>query len=172
VHPNWGTTNRIVPLGGPYLEIIGIADPAAASESLLGRWIRALTVDGDLLAGVMVEPDDFDAVCRRLSLPPTPGQRTRPDGSRLSWRLAGLDEAISRGLPSFICWENRDAAFRGDAGIGVTGIAQLDLGGDVEQARAWLSGEVDGLRLVGGRPGARRLTIATTNGDLVLPERP
>lgn len=171
-HPHWGTANRIVPLGGPYLEIIGIADPTVAGENPLGRWVRALTTDGDVLAGVMVEPEDFDAVCTRLSLTPVPGQRTRPDGTSLSWRLAGLAEALSRTLPCFISWDARDHAFGDDAGIGATGIADLELGGDPDEITAWLGGEVDGLRLVGGAPGLRRMTIAARNGDIVLAQHP
>ena len=171
-HPQWGTANRIVPLGGPYLEIIGIGDAAVAAGSPFGQWVRALTVDGDVLAGLMVEPDDFEATCVRLSLTPTPGARTRPDGRSLSWRLAGVAEALAHGRPCFISWDGRDEVFDGDAGVGASGIARVDLGGDAAELTAWLDGPVDGLRLVGGAPGVRRLTIRTGKGDLALPERP
>lgn len=171
-HPQWGTANRIVPIGGQYLELIGVTDPALASENPLGRWIHALTRDGDVLAGLMVEPDDFDEVCARLSLTPAPGRRSRPDGTSASWRLAGMAEAMSHTWPCFICWDDRDDAFDGDAGIGASGIARLELGGDPDDIRAWLGGDVDGLTLVGGAPGLRRLTIATAGGDVVLPEHP
>jgi hypothetical protein len=171
-HPHWGTANRIVALGGPYLEIIGVTDPAVAAENPLGRWVRDATADGDALAGLMVEPDDFDQVCTRLSLTPMPGQRIRPDGDVLSWRLAGLPESMSRTWPCFISWDNRDPAFDGDAGVGASGIANLRLGGDADEIARWLGGDVPGLELVGGRPGVRQLTIATRGGDVVLLERP
>jgi hypothetical protein len=167
-HPQWGTANRIVPLGGPYLEVIGIGDPVVAAANPLGRWVASRAAGGDLLAGLMVTADDFDAVCTRLSLSPTAGQRTRPDGTVLTWRLAGLQEALARTVPCFISWDNRDDAF--DAG-GATGIAELELGGDATEIGQWLGGPVDGLRLVGGAPGLRRLTIRTGSGDVVLPER-
>lgn len=170
-HPQWGTANRIVPLGGPYLEIIGIADPVAAADHPFGRWIGRLTTDGDVLAGLMVEPEDFDAVCSRLSLTPTPGGRSRPDGVRLSWRLAGMVEAMTRTFPCFIAWDNRDHRFSDDAGVGATGIACVELGGDAEEITAWLGGAVEGLHLVGGAPGLRRLTIAATSGDIDLSPR-
>jgi hypothetical protein len=171
-HPQWGTANRIVALGGPYLEIIGVTNQALAAENPLGRWVRDATADGDVLAGLMVEPDDFDQVCSRLSLMPTSGERIRPDGDALSWRLAGLAESMSRTWPCFISWDNRDPAFDGDAGVGASGIADLQLGGDADEIAAWLGGDVPGLTLIGGRPGMRQLTIATRDGDVVLPERP
>ena len=114
-----------MPLGGPYLEILGIGDPAVAAGSPFGRWVRALTAAGDVLAGLMVEPDDFDATCARLSLPPLPGARTRPDGRSLSWRLAGVAGALATGRPCFISWDGRDEVFDGDAGVGASGIARL-----------------------------------------------
>jgi hypothetical protein len=168
-HPHWGTANRVVPLGGPYLEIIGVADAAVAAGNPLGRWLGAAAANGDQLAGVMVEPDDFDAVCDRLSLVPTPGARTRPDGTSLSWRLAGMAEAMTRRLPCFIAWDHRDEAFDGDGGVGATGIADVELGGDDAEIDAWLGGEhVAGLRRVGGAAGIRRMTISAAAGDIVL----
>jgi hypothetical protein len=105
-------------------------------------------------------------------LAPTFGQRTLPDGTSLSWRLAGMAEAISRTLPCFISWDERDRDFDGDAGVGATGIADLELGGDPDEITAWLGGQVDGLRLVGGAPGVRRMRIAARNGDIVLSQHP
>jgi hypothetical protein len=171
-HPQWGTANRIVALGGPYLEIIGVTDPAVAEANPLGRWIRGQTAAGDVLAAVMVEPDDFTGVCARLSLTPTPGQRARPDGSTASWQLAGMAEALTRAVPCFIRWDSRDDLFDGDGGVGATGIRELELGGDPAAIAEWLGGDVDGLRLVGGPPGIRRLAIDTRAGELVLPEHP
>ncbi|MCW2985323.1 MAG: hypothetical protein JWR63_2893 [Conexibacter sp.] len=38
-HPDWGTRNRIVPLGRGhgYLELVAVADPRAAAGSAFGR---------------------------------------------------------------------------------------------------------------------------------------
>lgn len=161
-----------MPLGGPYLEIIGVVDPPRAAAHPLGQWIQQTTVAGDVLGGLMVEPDDFDSACARLSLTPIPGERARPDGTTASWRLAGVNEAITQGMPCFISWSDRDEVFGGDAGIGASGITELELGGDLEQIRLWLGGDTEGLRLVGGAPGIRRLTIPTAGGELVVPEYP
>jgi hypothetical protein len=171
-HPQWGTANRIVPLGGQYLELIAVADPELAAGNPFGQWVSRAAANGDVLAGLMVEPDDFDATCARLSLTPMPGQRTRSDGTSSVWRLAGVAEAISRTVPCFISWERRDDVFDGDAGVGASGIAKLELGGDADAISAWLGEPVDGLELVGGAPGIRSLTIKTGNGDVVLDEHP
>jgi hypothetical protein len=88
----------------------------------------------------------------------------------LSWRLAGMAEAMSdRRLPCFIDWANRDATFLGDAGVGATGISRLELGGDPHQITAWLGGQIDQLVLVGGEPGIRSMSIASAARDLVIP---
>jgi hypothetical protein len=171
-HPQWGTANRIVPLGGQYLEIIGIGYAALAAESPFGTWIRTVTADGDILAGLMMQPDDFDATCARLSLTPTRAERTRPDGRVLSWRLAGVTEAVTRTVPCFIGWDARDELFDGDAGVGARGIASVELGGDADEIATWLGEDVDALRLVGGAPRLHQLTIATDRGDIILGERP
>lgn len=65
-HPALGTSNRIVPLGQSYIELLGPAP-----------------FDGDRFLGWMLRgvpmPDDA-----------MPMQRVREDGTTLSWRLAGL----------------------------------------------------------------------------------
>jgi len=171
-HPQWGTGNRIVPLGGQYLEIIAVTDPSAAARHPFGQWVGSAAANGAVLAALMVEPDDFDAACTRLSLSPTPGRRTRPDGTSVSWRLAGVAEAISRNVPCFISWSERDDTFLGDAGVGATGIEKVELAGDTSAIRSWLGEDVDGLNVVAGEPAIRRLTIATRDGHIVLPSQP
>lgn len=176
-HPQWGTANRIVPLGSQYLEIIGVTDPARAEQSALGRWVAASAGKGDALAGFMVEPDDFDATCDRLSLTQVPGERTLADGTTLSWRLAGLGEAITQGLPCFIAWDGRsglDGLDRLDEHPPPddTGIAWLEVGGDAAALRHWLGGTVDGLRPVDGPPGVRRVALRANSETIVLGEHP
>ena len=171
-HPNWGTANRIVPLGGQYLELIGVVDSEQAATNPFGRWIQSRSADGDALIGFMIDPDDFEATCARLALDPTPGQRVKPDGIELTWRLAGMVEAMTRTVPCFISWQTRDAAFDGDAGVGATGIAELRLRGDLEANAAWLGALTPAVTLVEGAPGIESLTISTANGPVVISERP
>lgn len=67
-HPTLGTSNRIVPLGDAYIELLS---PAPFDDKWVGWMIRGVPL-GD------------DAV---------PMQRERPDGSVVRWRLAGLTAA-------------------------------------------------------------------------------
>jgi len=58
-HPGWGTHNRIVPLGGPYLEIIGVADEHEALRDPMGRWLLANTATGDPLMAWCCETSEI-----------------------------------------------------------------------------------------------------------------
>jgi Glyoxalase-like domain len=40
-HPDWGTANRIVPLGTSYLELVAVVDSPAAADSSFGRWVAS-----------------------------------------------------------------------------------------------------------------------------------
>lgn len=72
-HPALGTSNRIVPLGGAYIELLA---PAPASTSVGdGRFV------GWMVRGA---PMGEDAV---------PMERVAADGTVLRWRLAGLTAA-------------------------------------------------------------------------------
>ncbi len=105
-HPAWGTRNAIVPLGGAYLELVTVADPERARGSAFGRVVAQRPGE---LVGFAVEPDDLDAACARAGVDQVRGARTRPDGSVLSWALAGAEEALPRGLPFFLRWDDADA---------------------------------------------------------------
>ena len=38
-HGDWGTANRIVPLGEAYLELVSVVDEAQAARSPFGSWV-------------------------------------------------------------------------------------------------------------------------------------
>ncbi|MYI86020.1 MAG: VOC family protein, partial [Dehalococcoidia bacterium] len=107
-HEGHGTGNRIVPLGDAYIEIMGIVDEEQAAASPMGAWLREQTAAGDRVAALCLRTDatGFDAVAERLRLRPLPMSRDAPGGVTLSWRLAGLGDAM--GDPSrtfFIDWQ-------------------------------------------------------------------
>jgi hypothetical protein len=92
-HEGWGTANRIVPLGEAYLELIAVVDAEEAESSDFGRAVlRAVTEDRPFV-GWVVATDDIEGVARRLDLEVERKSRSTPDGSTLSWRLAGLEVA-------------------------------------------------------------------------------
>ena len=138
-HGTWGTANRIVPFGPDYLELIGVVDRAAAEDSDLGRTVLD-TADG-LLAWV-VATDDLDEVAARLGLEITRGSRARPDGVRLSWRMAGLKQAmVSAGsLPFFIQWEGAAELHPGGDQAAPPGIRWVEVATGEARLREWLGG--------------------------------
>lgn len=155
-HEGLGTENRIVPLGGGYIELLAVADRNEAEASDLGRALLARLEDGpDGLLGWAVAVDDVEAVAGRLGTPVTTIKR-----QGLSAHLTGLAEAMSEPfLPFFI---HRDPQFpdpgaTSDAG----GITWVEVAGDRARLADWLGGATLPLRIVDGREGVRALGIGS-----------
>ena len=172
-HPGWGTANRIIPLGESYLELIGVVDPEEAAAAGIGTAVQQATAGGDRLLGWCVATDDLEAVARRLDLTIVPGSRTRPDGSTVSWRLAGVDVGLADGaLPFFIEWDGppdlHPGAASADHRCEPLGIAWVEVTGDEQRVRDWL-GEDSNLpvRVTAGPPSLARVAIATADGEIV-----
>jgi hypothetical protein len=92
-HDRLGTFNRLVWLGDSYLELIGVFDPALAAESWIGRPVVASLEAGGGLATWAVAIDDLDSQLRWTAgdgvlSGPLDGERRRPDGRLVRWRLA------------------------------------------------------------------------------------
>jgi hypothetical protein len=92
-HEGRGTGNRIVPLGSAYLELMGVVDAQEAASHPFGRWFTRQIAEGDRLLMWCVETDDIQAVAQRLGLEVESWTRETPDGTTLSWHLAGLEIA-------------------------------------------------------------------------------
>ncbi len=174
-HAGHGTSNRIVPLGDSYIEIMGVVDEAEAAASPMGRWLRDRTADGDRLAAVCLRTGAIEPLAERLGLRAQPMSRDAPGGLTLSWRLAGLAEAMADpSQPFFIDWDipaNQHPA-RGAAPHRVrpTGLAWAELAGDVEAIAAWLGESVPNLRLIAREaPGLRAAVALEGGGELLLP---
>jgi len=105
-HPAWGTRNAIVPLGGAYLELVDVADPDAPMVGFTAR-VAEVAAGGGGLALWCERTDDIehDAAVRGYDV--VPGTRENPDGSRLSWRVAGMPQACATPLlPFLIQWDD------------------------------------------------------------------
>ena len=139
-HEGLGTENRIVALGGGYLEVIAVAEPDA--DSLFAQAIRARG-EGPLGWAVLV--DDVAAEAARLGLEVTTIAR-----AGLRARLAGVAEAMADpSLPFFI---TRDAGVA-DPGEGPGGgIAWVEVAGDRARLDGWLGGAPLPVRVVDGAP--------------------
>src|SRR5688572_23591093 len=148
-HEGWGTANRIVPLGETYLELITVVDADEAEESDFGREVLKALAEDTPLVGWVVATDDIDAVARRLELEGEPKSRSRPDGSKLSWRLAGMEAAMESGaLPFFVQWEgppeHHPGAAEAEHDADPEGIAWIEVTtDDEERLRDWLGEDAD-----------------------------
>ncbi len=109
-HPNVGTHNALISLGGKsYLEIIA-PDPEATSLVPAYLFLKELHTPSLFLwaAGT----DDMDDLVKRIEKAGypnsgiNPGSRQRPDGSILKWRALSIETPVSDGVvPFFIEWD-------------------------------------------------------------------
>jgi hypothetical protein len=103
-HEALGTLNRLVWLGDAYLELVGVFDAELASGSWLGRPVLA-ALDGGADGGLVtwaVAVDDLDETLRWAPpdaglAGPLDGERRRPDGRTVRWRLAHPGELSPTG---------------------------------------------------------------------------
>ena len=108
-HPQFGTHNALLGLGGDaYLELIAIDPSAPGRES---HPFGLDTVTGTGACTFAVHPDDLGAAARVLSTlgfdvgPAGPGRRSTPEGPELSWELTS-PLATGHGLvPFLIDWQ-------------------------------------------------------------------
>ena len=146
-HAGIGTENRIVPLGGGYLELIAVVDHAEAERSALGAALaERIRERGEGLMGWVVAVEDVVAEAGRTGAELSTIER---DGLRA--QLAGVATAMAEpALPFFIQRDPgiADPGEGGDAG----GIAWVEVSGDAARLRAWLGGAELPVRVTDGEP--------------------
>lgn len=166
LHPEYGTANRIVPLGDAYIEIMGIHGEAAARMNPLGDFVLSQIDGGDRWIAWCLRPDDIDATASRIGSVAVPGHRTRPDGTSVTWLLAGLEIALAEPpLPFFIAWDDpanmpghQTLEHRSEA----TGIAGVEIACDPARLREHAGSDLPAI-IVDGEPGIVAVTIAGAN---------
>jgi hypothetical protein len=148
-HDRMGTHNRIVPLGGGYLELLAVADADEAAGSPLGRAVtERLATVGEGLMGWAVSTDDVTVVAARLGTELAEITRQGFVG-----RLTGVAEAMAEPALPFFIERGRDVPDpAGDRGYG--GITWVEVAGDGARLDAWLGGAELPVRV---RPGAPAL---------------
>lgn len=170
-HPDFGTGNRIVPLGDGYLELMGVVDAAVAAGNPIGSVVTDHIESGGGFLGWIVRTDDLDGVCARLGLDAVPGDRTRPDGSTIRWRATGIERLLTDpSLPFFIEWEDPDAHPGRDTAIHPTephGISWIEVGPHPGLSE-WLGPHDLDLRVTGARPGPTAIGIALAQGEIEI----
>jgi len=94
-HERLGTLNRLSWFGDSYVELIAAFDPPLAAGSWIGApTLQALETGGGLVTW-SIATDAIDADRERLHATgsdlaePISGERLRPDGRMVRWRLAG-----------------------------------------------------------------------------------
>ena len=163
-HEGLGTHNRIVPLGGGYLELLAVVDPEEAAGSVLGAAVQArIAREGDGLFGWAVAVDDVQPVAARLRTSISTIRR-----ERLSAHLTGLPEAMGEPfLPFFVSRDPgaTDPGADGDAG----GITWIEVAGDAARLAHWLGGVDLHVRVVAGAPRVRAVGIGEHRFGPVTP---
>ena len=174
-HPRWGTANMIAPLGADYLELLGVVDEDVGAGTVLGRTLLDLSADGDRWFSVCLADGDVDATAARLGLTVQPGSRTRPDGTEVRWRGAGIEErGADLWLPFFISWDVPAALHPGAAPaehrVPVEGIVWAEVGGDEARLREWLGGADAPIRVAddGSDRRVRAVAIAVRDEDEIV----
>jgi hypothetical protein len=172
-HRGWGTANRIIPLGTTYLELVAVVDLEEAGGSDFGRAVLEAVAQREQLVGWAVATDDIEPIARRLDLEVVAGSRTRPDGSTLSWRVAGLARAMEAGaLPLFIQWDGPSELHPGAAGAQhrsrPLGIAWIEVTADERVLREWLGDCDPPLRIAAGPQSLSAVGIGTADGEVVV----
>ena len=171
-HPDWGTANRIVPLGQAYLELVAVVDEAQAAESAFGRWIAGGVSDRGRPLGWAVRTHNLDDVARRLGVSVDAGSRTAPSGKLLRWRSAGIEQAAAEpSLPFFIEW-GQGTPLPGRMSIrhqvGSAAIARLVLDANPGRLATWLGNESLPVIVRSGTPAVAAIIISTAEGRIVL----
>lgn len=172
-HERWGTANRIVPLGDDYLELVAAIDRDAAALSGFGRAVIERADAGAGWVTFAAATDDLDAIASRLGLEVMAGSRTKPDGTVLRWRGAGLDDPRREpSMPFFLAWdvpaELHPGRARAGHGVRAQAIAWVEVGGDAARLREWLGGDELPIRVIDDESGIRRVAIATSDAEVVI----
>jgi hypothetical protein len=164
-HPAWGTANRVVPLGDAYVELVAVVDPAAASESAFGRWVAGAATAPCRPLGWAVRTDDLDTIAVRLGLAALPGSRVRPDGTAVSWRIAGVRHAAAEPcLPFFVEWEDGTVLPGRTAFASALTVASIRVRGDRGRLGAWLDEAAVPLEVEHGPPAVVEVVLVDEHG--------
>jgi Glyoxalase-like domain len=167
-HRDWGTANRIVPLGSSYLELVAVVDHRVAAASAFGRWVGEGATDAGRLIGWAVRTSALDEVAGRLGLAIRSGSRITPAGEELRWRSAGVDEAIAEPcLPFFIEWRD-GVRLPGTENSRPATISRLVLEGNPDRLAAWLGEHSLPIHMIDGPAEVAAMVVSTSAGEIIL----
>jgi len=170
-HPGRGTQNALISLGGAqYLEILA-PNPADGSPA----WISELESLASLTpVGWAARGEDLPALQQSLRSQGVttgevrPGERKRPDGSRLAWRTLELTSPSSDPLPFLIEWDAATAhpSSTSPAGCKLTGFTLEDPAPDTLRKTLQAAGLAVEVRQ--GKESGIRISLACPKGSVEL----
>lgn len=166
-----GTTNMFVPLRPPlFLELLGVGDTGKPD----GAWLAQTLAGRDRPIWWVLGVDDLDETARRRGLPIRGGEGESADGTRISFRSAGMPRFP---LPFFIdypghhtervaTWTERFER----AGHAATpgGFTFVEVGEPAEMLDAWLGDHALPVHHTGGPAGISAVGIETDRGEVIL----
>ena len=171
-HPDWGTANRIVPLGQTYLELVAVVDEAKAAESAFGRWVAGVGPSLAQPLGWAVRTNELDGLAQRLGLSIRPGARAIPGGEPVRWRCTGIEQAAAEpSLPFFIEWgPGTPLPGRADVShsVGAVEVARLVLDGDAARLDDWLGKHALPIIVRRGAPALASIVLSGADGEIIL----
>jgi hypothetical protein len=156
-HPRQGTVNRLVWFGDSYLELIGVEDASLAASSWIGRPtldVLERSPDGGF-ATWAIATDELEAFADLDG--PIDGERRRPDGRLVRWRIARAGE-LAPDRPPFLIEHDVTAAEWTPEERAERAIEQHPVGGPVRLTR---------LRIAARHPEAVARSVADLLGTEV-----
>ena len=151
-HVGQGTHNRIVPLGGGYLELLAVDDPEEAAASPIGA-LLAERLPVERLIAYAVFTDDVHAVAQRLGTTLFTVKR-----GALEAYVTGVPEALVEPFLPFFVGGNRGGPRPGEGGD-AGGLTWIEVAGDEARLSDWLGGAELPIRVVAGAPAVRAIGI-------------
>jgi catechol 2,3-dioxygenase-like lactoylglutathione lyase family enzyme len=107
-HPHLGSHNALVPFAdGTYLELVAFKDKERAAQSVWREAVKMLGT-GEGFAGYALASDDASGDAKMIRArgldmqEPAAGERQRPDGQRVAWRMSTVGVTLTGLLPFLI----------------------------------------------------------------------
>jgi hypothetical protein len=145
IHPRFGTTNMILPLGGhTYLEIVEALDHPASDKAPFGQAVKRRSALGGGWMGYVVAVSDIAPLEARLGRDAVQGNRHLPSGTEIRWKQIGVNGLIADPqLPFFVQWEGPDEDHPSHGADEAFALAALEIAGDPQRVSEWLGEPVE-----------------------------
>ncbi len=171
-HTEWGTANRIIPVGNAYLELVAVVDHDRALANDFGCWVASARQGLVQPLGWAVRTASIGDVAQRLNLVVSSGSRATPDGQQLQWWLAGIETAAAESShPFFIQWD-RETPHPSQVTVthpaGTVVVDRLEVCGDSTRLASWLGDHRLPVVISPGPSALERILLHSATRDIIL----